>query len=302
MPTRTFATTDGVILDPRRFAEHATLTRPVCHPALDTWIEHYWTVQWSLPAGASYRSSLVPVAQANLTIEPGACRRAGASTPGVFVTGVVSRTRFDVTLTGSGGAVGVKFRPGALTALTGIAATGLRDRVVPAGEILPGAEQLLDLHADQPDAIDRLDAFLLPLATGDNIELDAVGAVIATLEESIPAMSAAELAERCEMGLRSLQRLCRHYVGVGPQWLVARSRVHTAIARLHAGDYDTLAELAVELGWFDQAHMGRDFTALVGESPGAYRDRINADSDCRGPHEVSGERSGGELRGAGLDS
>lgn len=279
MPPRTIATSDGVILDPRRFAEHATLTRPASHPALEPWVEHHWTVQWQLPPGASYRSSLVPVAQANLTVESGGGRRSGTHGPGVYVTGVVSRTRFDVTLAGSGGVVGAKFRPGALTALTGIAAAGLRDRVLPATAVLAGADELLDLRPDQPDAVDRLDDFLLARANGDHAELDTVGRVIATLEDSAPAMSAAELADRCELNLRSLQRLCRHYIGVGPQWLVARARVHTSIARLHAGDYGTLAELAVDLGWFDQAHMGRDFVALVGESPGAYRDRVRPAAD-----------------------
>lgn len=277
MATRTFATVDGVILDPQRFAEHAVLSRPPCHPALEPWIEHHWTVQWCLPAGTAYRSSLVPVAQANLTVESGGSSRSGADGPGVFITGVVSRTRFDVTLTGSGGVVGAKFRPGALTALTGRPAAGLRDRVLPAGELFAGADELRGLRPDQPDAIDRLDEFLLSVAVGDHTELDAVGGVIATLEESSPAMSAAQLADRCGLNLRSLQRLCRHYIGVGPQWLVARARVHTAIARIHDGAYDTLAALAVELGWFDQAHMGRDFAALVGESPGAYRDRVRRD-------------------------
>ena len=279
MATRTFATTDGVILDPRRFAEHATLARPACHPALDPFVEHYWTLQWRLPAGASYRSSLVPVARANLTIEPATSHRAGTTTPGVFVTGVVSRARFDVTLTGSGDVAGVKFRPGALTALTGVAATGLRDRVLPAADVLAGADALSGLSVDEPDVVERLDKFLLGMPRAESAELETVASAIAVLEESTPAMSAAELADRCGMGLRSLQRLSRHYIGVGPQWLVARARVHAAIARLHAGDYETLAELAIELGWFDQAHFGRDFTALVGESPGAYRDRIRDDSD-----------------------
>jgi len=279
MPDRTFATTDGVILDPRRFAQHATLARPACHPALTPWVEHYWSVRWSLPGGASYRSSLVPAAQTNLTVEAGGVRREGAATPGVFVTGVVSRSRFDVTLTGSGGVVGAKFRPGAPTVITGVEARRLRDQVVPATRLFSGAEELAGLRADTPDWVERLDGFLLDLVPADTSELQTIAAVIATLEDSTPTMSAGELADRCDLGLRSLQRLCRHYVGVGPQWLVARARVHAAIARLNAGDYDTLAALATELGWFDQAHMGRDFTALVGEPPGSYRDRAGRVAD-----------------------
>jgi AraC-like DNA-binding protein len=275
--TRTNATARGVILDPAGFARHATIARPMHHPVLDPWIEHYWTVSWRLPVGASYRSSLVPVAQTNLTVEVGGSSRVGADAPGVFVTGVVSSSRFDVTLIGDGGVVGVKFRPGALTALTGIDASRLRDRVVPARELMPRTDELAGLRPDSAGMSDRLDAFVLPLAqASDAEELDTIASVVAILEESEPAMSATDLADRCGMTLRSLQRLTRHYVGVGPQWLVARARVHAAVARLHAGDFETLAELAVALGWFDQAHMGRDFSALIGESPGAYRARVGA--------------------------
>lgn len=275
MPTRTFATAAGVILDPDGFARHATVTRPACYPALDSWVEHYWTVAWDLPAGTSYRSSLVPAAHADLTVEWGDGSREGVGGPGVFVTGVVSTSRFDVTLAGIGGVVGVKFRPGALTALTGVDAARLRDRVLQARLFLDRADDLADLRPDAADLTDRLDGFLMPLARrADASELDPVNAVVAVLEDSEPTASATELADRCGMGLRSLQRLCRHYIGVGPQWLVARARVHAAIAQLHEGGDGTLAELAVQLGWFDQAHMGRDFSALVGAPPGAYRRRV----------------------------
>ena len=35
-----------------------------------------------------------------------------------------------------------------------------------------------------------------------------------------------------------------------------------------------LTDLAVSYGWYDQAHFTRDFTALVGVTPGQYRDRV----------------------------
>ena len=41
--------------------------------------------------------------------------------------------------------------------------------------------------------------------------------------------------------------------------------------------YDgSLADLAATAGWYDQNQFARDFTALVGTTPGAYRDRTTA--------------------------
>jgi AraC-like DNA-binding protein len=67
-----------------------------------------------------------------------------------------------------------------------------------------------------------------------------------------------------------LQRWFNEYVGVGPKWVINRYRLHEAIERL-AGDLPVdWTQLALELGYFDQAHFIRDFKALVGVPPAAY--------------------------------
>lgn len=51
-----------------------------------------------------------------------------------------------------------------------------------------------------------------------------------------------------------------------------RRRITELCLRLRQSD-TALAELAVELGYADQAHMNREFLAFAGISPGAYRRR-----------------------------
>lgn len=62
----------------------------------------------------------------------------------------------------------------------------------------------------------------------------------------------------------------RRYVGVGPQWVLQRFRLHDALAAIDAGETGDLATLAARLGWFDQAHFNRDFRDAVGQTPGRY--------------------------------
>jgi AraC-like DNA-binding protein len=71
------------------------------------------------------------------------------------------------------------------------------------------------------------------------------------------------------MPKRGLQRLFREYVGVSPKWVIQRYRLFEAAERLSAGEVDD-AQLARELGYFDQAHFIRDFKAVVGRSPQAF--------------------------------
>jgi AraC-like DNA-binding protein len=49
--------------------------------------------------------------------------------------------------------------------------------------------------------------------------------------------------------------------------------LHEVTERLAAGCTVDWARLAAELGYADQAHLSRDFTALVGEPPTRYAER-----------------------------
>jgi AraC-like DNA-binding protein len=79
-----------------------------------------------------------------------------------------------------------------------------------------------------------------------------------------------QLAEASGQSVRGLQRLFADYVGVSPKWVMRRSRLHEAALRADSGDPVDWAELAIDLGYADQAHLTRDFTATLGVSPTRY--------------------------------
>ncbi len=83
-------------------------------------------------------------------------------------------------------------------------------------------------------------------------------------------LSAQALAISMGLEERSLQPLFSNYVGVSPKWVIQCFRLQQATWRLAAPARAVLAGLAAELGFFDQAHFTRSFTALVGRSPLAY--------------------------------
>ena len=85
-----------------------------------------------------------------------------------------------------------------------------------------------------------------------------------------------DVAERHGLSMRGLQRLFRRFVGVGPKWVLQRYRLHDAVSAIDSdpGVMADLAGLAASLGWSDQSHFTRDFTAAVGVSPHAYAARV----------------------------
>ncbi len=78
------------------------------------------------------------------------------------------------------------------------------------------------------------------------------------------------LAAMHHVAPRTLQRLFRRYVGVGPKWVLKRLRIHEAASRLAAASPPRWTELALDLGYYDHAHFIREFRLVVGRSPAEY--------------------------------
>jgi AraC-like DNA-binding protein len=85
--------------------------------------------------------------------------------------------------------------------------------------------------------------------------------------------------------LRTLQRLFRAYVGVSPKWVIQRYRLHEAAQQLADGAVAGMTELALRLGYFDQAHFIRDFKAVVGRAPGEHARRFSRRTASASPTE-----------------
>jgi AraC-like DNA-binding protein len=55
--------------------------------------------------------------------------------------------------------------------------------------------------------------------------------------------------------------------------VIRRYRLHEITERMAAGGRIDWMRLALGLGYADQAHLSRDFTAIVGETPTPYAQR-----------------------------
>lgn len=273
--TKATSTTAG-ILRPEELARHAAVERVPAHPGLGRHVEYHWRLRWDLPPGSSYASETLPHPACTLSVELGEPRE-GVGEDRVVVTGVVTR-RFDVTLTGSGWVLGTKFRPGGLAALAGLRARDLTDRTRPASGLLP--EEVLaplrDLTPEVPPARAAavVDEALLTVAPArpDPVHDDLL-ALVAEMLGDRDLQRVAQLEERSGWSRRQLERRFAAYVGATPKWVLARYRMHDVVTALDAGYDGPLADLAADHGWYDQAHFGREFVALVGVTPSTYRAR-----------------------------
>ena len=255
-------------------ARHLRLDRRPAGDEAAPWVENHWFLAWDLPPGVARPSQVIAHPAVSLTTEIAEHPRPGLDREAVVVTGVATR-RFDVELCGSGRVAGVKFRPGGLTALTGLPASAWTDRTVPARDVVPPelARRLADpaLVEDPVAWATVAEEGLVALAPGPDARYERLLRVVADMLADRSLVAVADVAARHGLTVRTVQRMFLHYVGVGPKWVLARYRMHDAVADLDAGYAGTLGDLAHRHGWFDQAHFSRDFAALVGVTPGDYR-------------------------------
>jgi AraC-like DNA-binding protein len=266
------ATTAG-ILHPDRHAEVVQLARPPVSPKLHTWVENYWTVRWDLGDAPPYTSEVVTHPAVQLSIESGNTPHYGVEMPAALIHGVPTK-RFRIDLSGEGRAFGVKFRPGGFGAFTGEDVGAWTDQVLPLRAAFGDETTALmgDVLAEPEDA-DRaaiVDAFLEQRLPGPDPRYERVLEIVGGMIGDPSLISVDAVCEQFEVSARTLQRLFRRYVGVGPKWVLRRYRLHDAVTLIDAGEYDDLAELAARLGWFDQAHFTSEFTEQVGRTPGEY--------------------------------
>ncbi|WP_380286378.1 helix-turn-helix domain-containing protein [Kitasatospora purpeofusca] len=83
-------------------------------------------------------------------------------------------------------------------------------------------------------------------------------------------LSAKELADATGRGRRRLQALFREQIGLPPQSVGRVLRFQRALT-LSPGACRSLAERATLCGYYDQAHMNRDFRELAGLTPAQLR-------------------------------
>ena len=251
------------ILRPRTALEHFDYVRHESPSQLADAVENFWTITWELPAGETYTAQVLPYPSVNLSI----------TNTESDVTGLVRR-RYERHLTGHGFGVGARFRPGCFRPFVSFPVSRLTDRHRPIAEVLGRPTGPLEAAIEgNPDASARvamLAEFLMSERPAADPTASLLAEVVTEVARNREITRVAQVAALAQLSIRSLQRAFSEYVGAGPKWVVQRCRLQDAAARAAAAETVDWAGMANELGFADQAHLTRAFTATIGLSPAAY--------------------------------
>jgi AraC-like DNA-binding protein len=233
---------------------------------LAPFVEHYWIVRWDLSEPRI--TETVPHPSIHMTLES-----SGTSD----IVGVM-RTKFSRLLEGRGRVVGTKFRPGAFRPFVKQPVSTFTGRRLPVREVFGAraadlAERVMGL-ADDREGIAIIESFLRGLNASPDDSMALAGRVALRIADDRGITRVDQLAREFSTRVRQLQRLFKEYIGVSPKWVIQRYRLSDAADRMAAGTIVNWPDLALELGYADQAHFIRDFKRLVGHSPADYARRL----------------------------
>ena len=271
------------VLRPDLAATRFQLARHQPSDTLAPFVEYYWIPRWDLRGEPPHAQTILPHPNVHLVFE--------ASGAGIFG---VDRRLFTRSLSGLGLAFGVRFLAGCFRPFWQAPISQLTDRVVPAARLFgPQAEKTRQAimrvsagsassagpagsagSADSEEAdgwmIGYAEALLCSVRPERDLLAEQVAALVSRITADPGLRRVDQLAAASGMTARSLQRLFADYVGVSPKWVMRRARLHEAAERADSGEPVDWARLAADLGYADQAHLTRDFTATIGISPTRY--------------------------------
>jgi AraC-like DNA-binding protein len=234
---------------------------------LAPFVEHYWTVEWDVPR-PQLRETL-PHPSIHLVLENDREELSGIHTK-----------KFSRMIEGKSRVFSVKFLPGGFRPFIDRAVSTVSERVWNLSDILgPSARGLSRralAFADHQSTIDVLEQFLRSLRPRADESMSLVKRIANDVATDRTITKVEQLVERFDINKRTLQRLFDDYVGVSPKWMIQRFRLIEAANQMHVADRVDWADIALALGYADQAHFIRDFKKIVGQSPADYHAALSS--------------------------
>jgi AraC-like DNA-binding protein len=182
---------------------------------------------------------------------------------------------------GQAATVGIVFKPGGTGSFFAPPAGELHNQHLPLADLWgAAANELHDRLLNARSARARfgiLEDALLRQLRRQTDHLPAVQYALQAFAVVPQNHSIAEVAEELGLSPRWFIQIFRDHVGLTPKVHCRLRRFQAVIQRISGPEPPDWAELALQSGYFDQAHFIRDFRSFSGLTPTAYR-------NCRAGH------------------
>ena len=240
---------------------------------LRSFIECFWMLEGHGPAEESSAERILPDGCVELILNFGDrfLQHVGGERtrqPRNFIVGQMTGPIL-ISASGAVELLGIRFQPGGTRAFLDLPAHEITDQVVELGSLSGSFERAL-LHTcarvvNLDQKIAAVDAFLVSRLSESKFDAHLL-ALAAGIIDCRGLVSVDQLASRAGISSRQLERRFLQEVGIGPK-LLARIVRFQQVFRAVDQQNPAWSEVAVECGYYDQAHLIRDFNQFAQQTP-----------------------------------
>lgn len=173
--------------------------------------------------------------------------------------------------------LGIRFRPGATTAVFSLSMLEARDRELPLAGLVgaPEAAALIDpLRQARTDArrLAALEDWLTARLRRTAPRRSTARAAVELILRVHGRKRIDDVARALGWSRRRIERAFARDLGIRPKLFARIVRLNAVLATLDEPERTSAVDLALETGYFDQAHLLRDFRMLAGRAPRSRRE------------------------------
>lgn len=171
--------------------------------------------------------------------------------------------------------IGVDFRPGGAWPFLPLSAGELHNQVISLDliwgrEALSLRERLLEAGTPRLQ-FSLLEQFLLSRLISTREVHPAVAFATQAMHNLLPGQAISAIIEQIGIGQTRFLQVFRETVGLTPKQFYRVLRFQEALRRLEQESPERLSQLAMDCGYYDQAHFIHDFQDFGGLSPRSYQ-------------------------------
>lgn len=185
---------------------------------------------------------------------------------GFHIAGQIAGAEISVRYTGPVGHILAECTATGLTELTGIAGRTARNTILPLSETQLFADVNVSDGQHQTAFVDNLSM----LAEDPHAVPAYVREAARRIEATGGRAPISEIAADLPVGQRQLERTFVRIVGVTPKYFGQVQQLNAAFCAMQMNDTAFMADLALQAGFYDQAHFTNAMRQFIGVAPAAY--------------------------------
>jgi AraC-like DNA-binding protein len=248
-------------------------------PYLTQYVKQYWSIQNCVPAGAEHIQRIVPSGLFELIFyledKPKTTDQQKTINDNIIITGQL-QSYHELKITGKLSLFAIYFLPHGLSVFLNIPVKELFNQSIPLKLIIKDSinklEDELSAAKTFSEKINIAERFLINQIKKNEkkYKYDRIQRAVNRINQAKGDLKIEDLASESFLSRKQFERTFSDFIGTSPKQFLKVVRFQNAIFEKSRHTELNITEISHKCGYFDQAHMNKDFIALSGMTPKKY--------------------------------